>query len=230
MSHPYNDKRATKVEHARVPSITKGYDRGGMPHGDEAADKSLIRRMVKGVALRADGGAVNARADRPQRARGGPVKSKSKGTTVNVIVAPKEGGDAGPSPVPMAAPHPPIPMPPPRPPMMPPPGAMPPPGVGGPSPMPPRSVGGRAYARGGKVDANNAGIGKGRTPVQHEDNMADQRKDIGRKPVITKASGGPINANGKAGKQMGPKFSGGARGGSARLEKAARARKTYAKA
>ena len=120
--------------------------------------------------------------------------------------------------------------------MMPPPGAMPPPGVAGPGPIPPRSVGGRAYARGGTVtsaagkNADTAGIGKGRTKVQHDDQMPVVKANMNRKPVITKAKGGPINANGKAGQQMGPKFSGGARGGTARMEKADRARKTYAKA
>ena len=224
MAHPFADKRATKVEHSRVARITSGYAGGGSAHGDEAADRKLIKRMVKGVALRADGGAVNARADRPNRAAGGPVKSKNKGTTVNVIVAPG-GGEGGKTPMPGVGgppPAPPVPMPPPRPPMM------PPPGVGAMPPgMPPRATGGRAYKRGGGVKSDAS---KGGTKVQHDNALQVTKDNMNRKPVITKAKGGPINANGAAGKQMGPKFSGGARGGSARLEKAARAAKTYAKA
>src|ERR1017187_2414516 len=98
MSHPFNSLRNDKVQKARVPVITKmcgggGMAAGGSAHADEVEDKSLVRKMVKKVALRASGGAVKARADRPGRAWGGrsPKKGGSKGgkgQTGNVIVAP----------------------------------------------------------------------------------------------------------------------------------------------
>lgn len=113
---------------------------------------------------------------------------------------------------------------------MPPPGALPPPG------MPPRYAGGRAYKKGGavfsgaqmkvsatasgtkgsnKTNADTAGIGVGRTPVQHQGNKQDG-KNIGRKPVITKAAGGPIIAPREARAGMAPKPPGGGGGGTER--------------
>lgn len=117
---------------------------------------------------------------------------------------------------------------------MPPPGALPPPG------MPPRYAGGAAFKKGGavfsgaqmktsmtasrggvsgstKADANSAGVGVGRTPVQHQGNKQDG-KNIGRGPVITKATGGPISS--KAHGQMAPHAKSGAGGGLARLDQA----------
>ena len=265
MSHPFNSLRNDKVQKSRVADITSACNGGGMAtggaaHADEVEDKSLVRKMVKKVALRASGGAVKARSDRPARAWGGKVgggkKKSGKGHTVNVIVAPHPPGAPTPPMVPGVAAAPP-PMPP-KPPMMPPgPGSSPggpPPGLGVPPggpPLPPNMppgmhyAGGRTRAKGGKVeagktpsklafttkgkrgdaskgnyeDADTAGIGKGRTLVQHDDGKQDTQ-NIGRGPVITKATGGPISSNYKFKSGMAPHAKGGAGGGLARLEEA----------
>ena len=267
MAHPHNHLRDHKVQHARVADITAACGGrmavGGTPHSDIGQDKALIHRMVKKKALRAAGGAVKARADRPARAWGGRArKKKSSGKhTVNVIVGAHNPAPMAPPvmPHPMAAPPgvaavpPPMP---PRPPMAapPPPGPMGgPPGVTGmppgvPPPMMPRRHGGKAYKKGGAVfsgtadkqsftakarmadsgkgnyeDSQTAGIAKGATPIGRSfpSNKQDT-PNIGRKAVITKATGGPIMSDSKAGTHMGPQFSGGARGGMAKLQKAAR--------
>lgn len=264
MAHPMNEHRAHKVEKQRVKHIT-GMAAGGSTHSDEAMDRSLIKRMVKKTAMRADGGAVRQRADRPARAKGGRVK----GTTVNVIVAPKEKSDM-PAMPPMGAMPPPMP---PRPPAMPPAPVQagpPVPGLGG---MPPggppiRSDGGRAYKRGGGVkdkmsSEKKHGKGKykmradggrsdgkepqpsdlyspdqvkrlekqrasggavsdssrGGTKVQHSGNKSDSQ-NIGRGPVITKATGGPVYSDGRIGKQMAWLKGVGSGGGEGRLKKA----------
>lgn len=244
MAHPIgNQHRAHHVQKDRVKHIV-GKAAGGSAHSDEAADKSLIRKMVKKTAMRADGGAVKARADKVSRAKGGRVK----GTTVNVIVAPK--GQDNPAAPAMAAP-PPMP---PKPPMMPPPAAPGPamaaaaPGLGGMPPLPPRSDGGRAYKKGGAVKGKMSGEKKhgkhakpfkmraaggpvsgadvqgktgigDRTPIQHSGNKSDSQ-NIGRGPVITKATGGAIYANGKPGTQMAWLKGKGAGGGKGRIAKA----------
>ena len=273
MAHPYNEKREDKVAKQRVSSITHGAAQGGSPkcYAAGGAVSAPAGPNSEGPAMRASGGKVKARADRPSRAKGGRVKGIGKGkghkTNVNVIVAPSGGPQAGLGPKPPM----PMPLPPPGPPAVPPLAAKPPmppmPPAGG-APMgavpPPmmRKRGGRAdgggiftdktkeegsdqadrmlggtkvggsssgtnRAKGGKVSAadvkGKTGIGE-RTPIQHSGNK-DDTQNIGRKNVITKATGGAINANGAAGKQMGPKFEGGARGGNARLEKAHRAAK-----
>ena len=200
MAHPFQDRRAHKMEHSRVGRIAGG----AAKHSDVREDRALITSMVKPSAMKAAGGPVSGRADRPNRARGGSVK-KSKGTTVNVIVGPA-GGVEQPRPTPAIAPPPaapPVAMTPPRPPMAPP---MAPPGVA-PGPL--------MRKRGGKVDAS-----QGATEVQHDDNMASQRKDMNRKPVITRAAGGPVESDGKKGAQMAPKLPSGAGGARARLAKA----------
>ena len=86
------------------------------------------------------------------------------------------------------------------------------------------------FKKGGKVVAGanergKAGIGF-RLPVQHSGNK-DDTQNIGRKSVITRATGGPIYANGKAGKDMGPDLGGGSKGGTARIEQAKRAERTH---
>lgn len=108
-------------------------------------------------------------------------------------------------------------------------------------PMPPRSDGGRAYKKGGAVKAKMSGEKKhgkkpfkmrasggaisdssiGGTKVQHSGNKSDTQ-NIGRGPVITRATGGPIYANGAKGKQMAWLKGKGAGGGKGRLAKAAR--------
>lgn len=223
MSHPFANVRQSKVERSRVPSLTKGYASGGTV---TAAVSPKVAGKVSGVAAAgyADGGAVKPRLDRPQRAKGGRVGK----TTVNVIVAP-QGDQAKPPMPPVAGLGPAGPVPPPmvKPPMAPPPGPMagpggPPPGM----PMPPRSQGGRTYASGGAVKSGPAfeeGKREG-TQVSHDPGKNDL-KDVGRKRVITYATGGAVEA--PAGR--GPKLPGGGRGGLARLAKAKRAAKNYAK-
>lgn len=235
MAHPFAEHRQNKVERSRIANITKGYARGGaVSHPDEAGDKALVKKMVKRKSLKMEGGGVKARADRPSRARGGRVKGK--GTVVNVVVGGQHPGAGGP----MAGVGGPPVIIPPGPVGPPPPGMMPPPGAGGPPPMlppgmPPRSAGGSTYAKGGRV-----GVNKGTkvyeeslrlgTHVSHDPGKNDG-KDIGRgKPItyrkggaVKRATGGPIYAPEKGG--MGPKFEGGAGGGEARIEKAARARR-----
>ena len=229
MSHPYNSIRNDKVAKSRVASIAsacggaRNRAAGGAVHDDAAMDKAQIRRMVKTTALKLAGGSVHARADRPFRARGGRLgkkKSGSKGNHVNVII-----GSHAPVPPTMpgvgAAPPPMMP----KPPMMPPlgpsgsgMGGPPMPGAGMPPGVPPpgmRYAGGRTRAKGGKVDAGSAGIGKGRTPMQHSQSNKQDTKNIGRGSVITKATGGPIEAKGK----MAPHTTGGAGGGRSRLDK-----------
>lgn len=241
MAHPHVSHRQNKVERSRVNHIMRGYASGGTvehEHEDEVADKKLVKRMVKKVALRADGGAVKARMDRPGRKRGGRT-NKSKGTTVNVITgqSPVAGLGAAMPPAPMAAPSiapapPPMPM---RPPMM----AGPPPGAPGlpPSPMMPHASGGRTYKKGGRVGVNTGskvyeeGVRNG-TQVSHDPGKNDL-KDMNRPRVVTyatggkvqkRATGGPIYASEKG--QMGPKFDGGSGGGIGRLEKAKRAKRS----
>lgn len=226
VAHPIGTQfRNHNVQHSRVSSIAKGCG-GGMATGggvnsDAAKDKAQVKRLVKSTALKLHGGAIAARQDRPDRARGGKVgrKRNSKGHTVNVIVAPSETKPPMPMIPGVAAGQPPAALPP-RPQMIPPPGLAspggPPPGLaslpGGPPPLPLR-------ARGGKVNADNAGIGKGRTPVQHSPNKQDG-KNIGRGPVITKAAGGPVTSEYAWKKGMAPHAKGGGRGGMAKLDKA----------
>lgn len=231
MAHPFTEHRQSKVERSRVASITKGYATGGAVTVAPQAPKASAKAVKPKFAI---GGAVPAaRADRVNRARGG--RTKSKGTNVNVIIGSPAGanaapppGVAAPVPVPVAAPMPP------RPAMAPPPGPGGPPmagpAPGGPPPgMPIRSSGGRAYASGGAVKSGPA-FEEGKrlgTKVQHAPNKMDG-KDIGRPRVITYAKGGAVNASPTG--QHGPKFDGGGGGGKARIEKAHRAAKRYAKA
>lgn len=85
---------------------------------------------------------------------------------------------------------------------------MPPAGPAGgpvPPPMPMRARGGKVM----KVDAS-----KGSTPVQHAPNKQDG-KNIGRGPVITKATGGAVEAR----SGMAPHAMGGSGGGKSRMDK-----------
>ncbi len=261
MSHPFNNLRDHKVQRARVGTITRSC--GGMASssggGVNTTPRVINRKRGGAVVLRADGGEVRQRSDRPGRAFGGRLGGKKKksgksGNHVNVIVQahpkppmpmmPPPGVAAGPPPMP------------PKPPMMPPPagpgpggappgvgaGPMPPPGALPPPGMPPRYTGGRAYKKGGavfsgaqtkksmtatrggiagsiKANADTAGAGVGRTPVQPSPNKQDG-KNIGRKPVITKATGGPISS--KSTGDMGPKPPGGGGGGKFRKWETAR--------
>lgn len=84
----------------------------------------------------------------------------------------------------------------------------------------------RQRAAGGPVNAadqkGKTGIGD-RTPVQHSGNKSDSQ-NIGRGPVVTRATGGPIYSDGKKGKQMAWLKGVGAGGGEGRLKKAAHAK------
>ena len=91
---------------------------------------------------------------------------------------------------------------------------MPPPGI--------RRSGGRTYARGGGIKDGPAwkeGRAAG-TQVQHNESGKTDQADVNRGPVITRATGGPVEHPMKGG--MAPKFPGGAGGGEARLAKAKR--------
>jgi hypothetical protein len=248
MAHPMNHLRDHKVQHSRVSDITAACG-GGMSSGGAAGaiskQKALYPAMKKST-LRATGGAVKARSDRPARAFGGRLgKKKGSGKggkhTVNVIIG-HPGGSAPPAPgipptVPGVAagapPSPAAPPPmPPRPPMMagpPPPGPMGgPPGMSG---MPPPGVprpGMPMRKRGGAVStSSNAGISVGETKISRDfPSNKDDTPNIGRKAVITKATGGPIDSTSKGGTHMGPMFMGGSMGGIAKLQKMERTKKT----
>lgn len=266
MAHPFSGSRQTKVEHARVGHITKGYASGGrVKHSDEAEDRKLIKKMLaeeEAKEKKVEGRAAGGRLDRVSRRRGGRMKHKGKSgkTNVNVIVAPQHhpAGDSLPA-APMAAvPRPPMPVVPPAGvggpppggppmagapglppglpprPMMPPPGALPPGGPGLPPPgaMPIRRRGGRSYAKGGAVKSGPA-FEEGRkngTQVTHSPNKGDG-PNVGRGRVVTYKRGGAVESNLshtiKDG--MGPDLGGGGGGARARLEKASRAEKLYAK-
>ncbi len=154
MAHPMNDKRANKVERARVGRFTSEYE--NMGNADHAVKHYATGGAVKAVnnasTERASGGKVAThRADR--FARGGKVKGKKGNTTVNVVVGHHGMPAGGPQPMaaapPMAAP--PRPMAPPILPAGGPPGGAPP--AGAPMMPPPgiRATGGRVRATGGGV-------------------------------------------------------------------------------
>lgn len=205
MSHPFASVRQGKIEHSRVGHITKGYATGGA-----VAPEPLMPRKKGGAvkpAMRAEGGPVKARGDRPNRASGG----RTKGSVVNVIVAPS-GGDKPPM-------VPPMPMP--RPPMAPPPMA--------PPPMPMRAKGGKvmpfiqkvkptpadAPMRAKVSQADKPPKAKGATKVSHDAGKLE-KPNLDRGAVITKATGGPISSSKAA---MAPHAKGGAGGGKSRMDK-----------
>lgn len=82
----------------------------------------------------------------------------------------------------------------------------------------------KGYATGGSVADKRGVTGIGtRTPIQHSGNKSDTQ-NIGRGPVITRATGGPIYADGRANKHMGPHIGAGNSGvGRLRKNKVARA-------
>ena len=170
------------------------YKKGGaVKHSDEAEDKSLIKKMVKGEALkRKEGGGVfsgkgypfkvpGADGGRTARATGGRTKGK---TNINIIVAAGKGQQPGMPPAGGMMPPPPAPggrpvmMPPPPPggagagaPPMPMPIPMPMPmgGAGGPPPgMPPmpRKAGGRITKTAHSYKDMEAGSGSGEGRLQ----------------------------------------------------------------
>jgi hypothetical protein len=175
MAHPHHEHRDHEVSKRRVHSLYGHMPHrasgGSVEHSDAREDKALVKSMVKGAALKADGGKVKARADRACRAKGGRVK-KSKGhTSVNVIVAPQGGHPPVPPMVPPAmAPHPPGP---PNPAM----GAAPPPGT---PPMMPHKAGGRVKrAWGGAMPGNGMMPARPGMPVN---NMSGMRSPMPMQP------------------------------------------------
>lgn len=228
MSYQYANIRGNDVAKSRVGHITKGYALGGAVQSVESpVDRKSGGRTGKSLMLKMEGGVAKARADRPGRAHGGRAP-KAKGNNVNVIIAPQGGAPNSPAapgvggPIPGGLPA--MAKPP-----MPPPLAGP-PGMGGGMAPPgmPHANGGRAYAKGGAVKTGPA-FAEGKkegTKVQPLPEKNDI-KDIGRKKPITFKTGGPVFAQSTG--QHGPKFDGGGGGGTARLEKEARAARNYKK-
>src|SRR5882762_5482491 len=84
MAHPFNEHRAHKHEKARVSHIVGSYASGGAVHSDEAEDRKMVKSMVRGSALKADGKKAKHRADRVSRTkrdRGGGVTRLGVGAT-----------------------------------------------------------------------------------------------------------------------------------------------------
>lgn len=190
MAHPYSEHRDHKVGKSRASTIARGkYATGGAV---KLAKPRHEASQIREDDMRPEGGKTKHRMDRPRRAKGGRVGKK--GSTVNVIVnaSPKEGGPAMLPPPPMGGPMaPPPPMP--RPPMGPPgPGvaAGPTPGLGG-AGMPPPPM----RAKGGRVKSGPAWDEGKRlgTQVSHDPGKNDG-KDIGRKKVVTFATGGKVKS------------------------------------
>lgn len=233
MAHPYASHRQDKVEKSRASKIAHGRAAGGGVHSDEAADKTLIKQMVRQTALKADDGKTKHRADRPGRKKGGRVKSAK--TVVNVITGGAQPPVAGlgpaaapPAPPPVAPPAPPMPPMGAKPPMMPPGGPVP--GGPGPGMMPVRKRGGRVND-GTKV-FNKSMKEAGERPVKHIPGKNDL-KDMNRGRVVTfKTGGGVVSFRASGGRIESPqgvakatKLPGGAGGGEGRLAKAHRAKR-----
>lgn len=228
MAHPYSGHRDHTVQKSRVSKIAHRAT-GGAVHSDEAADKKLVRKMVKKDALAADGGKPKQRADRPGRKRGGRAPKSGK-TVVNVITGGAQP-PAGPPPMPMPPPG----MPPmgpqglaAKPPMMPPPGA--PPGGMGPGALPMRKRGGRVND--GTPVFNKSMKEADERPIKHDKGKNDL-KDMNRGRVVTFRTGGGVAVKFRAhggrieapqGVAAATKLPGGAGGGEGRLAKARRAK------
>ena len=162
-------KRMADSNRAGVPQAllqnvpaTKRKHGGHISHADEAADKKLIKKMVKGKALKCDGGSLAKETG--TRPTGGRMARKSGGaagkgkTNVNIMIHPHDAAGAPPmGGMPPKPPMPPMGMPP-GPPAGPPP-------MGGMPPMPPppmgRKAGGRTYRKEQDMDAGS-GSGLGR--------------------------------------------------------------------
>jgi hypothetical protein len=81
MAHPMNEHRGHKVERDRVSRIAgvsespKCYARGGSVHSDEAEDRALIKKEVKGSALKGEGKGAKHRGDKAMRRAKGAKKA-----------------------------------------------------------------------------------------------------------------------------------------------------------
>lgn len=244
-NHPFAAHRAHKVERERIGHITKGYASGGAVHDDEKEDRKLVSKMLKDHDKRdghkIEGRAAGGRIDRaPRRAKGGRVKSK--GTNVNVIVAPQQhpGMGAAPgagAPAPAAIPPHPPPMPMAGPLGAPPPGLGGPPGMppGAPPMMPPRKRGGRVTHGPAWKEGRHAGTQPQNNPSGKNEKPSDFHD---KPPLLTrKATGGAVEVprhdrirlsggDFSEGKPHGPKFTGG-NSGVGRLQKLAHVKKHY---
>ncbi len=246
--HPYQEHRATKVEHARVGHIA-GFAAGGEVKDRDSIAVAKDDKRQELDHMRARGGrAVEGRklvkmfAEHEKKeaaegyARGGRTKGKGKGNThVNVIVA-GHGGQPPATPPMAGAGVPGVAPPPPRP-VAPAPAVMP-PAVGGPPPGPPmlppglgglgpRRSGGRAYARGGGVKDGPAwteSMNARKKYVLPGGNNKQDGPNIGRGKPITYKTGGPVEVPSG---YMGPKFTGGGHSGMGRLQKAHRAARKH---
>lgn len=202
MAHPFQDKRADKVESERVKSITKGYAAGGAVINPKVGSKDRLPvANVAGTKAAGEIGGAKAkqRLDRPAFASGGKVKGSGK-TNVTVIVAPPDKSQDQPPMPPMMPPPGPPPMPPPRPPMVPPPPGGAPPGGPPPSGMPIRATGGRVKAASERMG----------TKVSHTPGKGDLGMIMG-KPATAKKDGGRVHKF--------PSFDAGAGSGEGRIEK-----------
>ena len=213
------------------------YKKGGaVKHPDEAADKSLIKKMVKGTALkRKEGGKVfsgegyphkvpGAVGGRSAHASGGAAKTKGK-TQINVIVAAGRGaqqpqvGPAGimpPQPMPPAGGRP---------------VTVPPPAPAGAAPMPmpiPIPMGGAGAPTGAPPMARKAGGRITKTAHSYKDMEAGAGSGEGRLQKTEIAKRSMHNKGGKVGHRNYRNYEdmdAGAGSGLGRLEKTEIARK-----
>lgn len=95
MAHPFQHLKAHKVEKSRVSSIAHRAS-GGRVHSDEAEDKALIKKAVKGAALKevfSGGKKPKQRADKKKRKRanGGSLAGYEEAATDPAIRALQTG-------------------------------------------------------------------------------------------------------------------------------------------
>jgi hypothetical protein len=161
MTHPFESHKEVHHGRKRAKEMSKTFQTGGAV---KLATGGAVSKLKSGGPAKAEhkatGGATKPRLDKFARGGGTKKGGKAHHTHINIMVAPKGGGDAGAPPPGLGAGGPPPPgmgAPPmvPKGPMPPPPGGpmgggppgMPPPGAGGPPGMKPPGM----MKRGGKV-------------------------------------------------------------------------------
>lgn len=188
MAHPYKEHKEKHPGKARVSKMFGKFKDGG---GVEAAAAPAPKKTGGPVKadMKAHGGPAKARMDK--YARGGKVKHGSKGhhTKINIVVAPKAGGDAGAGPM-MPPPGGPPPMggpggPPPGGPPMPPPGAGGLPGAGPGLPPPPGGM-----KRGGVAKHKSGIASKGNLKKWSEHASSNSRYERGGSVHMKGGAGG----------------------------------------